>query len=104
MVPKRVQEELAGAKRYFDYQERCIYCDIIRQETETAARIILETDHFVAFAPYAARFPFETWILPKKHSSHFENLRDPGSEEPGLDRSGRCSARSTRSWSGPPTT
>jgi len=76
VVPKRVREELDGAKRYFDFKERCIFCDIARQETETGARSLLETDHHLAFAPYASRFPFETWILPRRHHSHFE-LADP---------------------------
>jgi UDPglucose--hexose-1-phosphate uridylyltransferase len=77
VVPKRAREEMDGAKRYFDYRERCIYCDIVRQETESSSRVILETDHYLAVAPYAARFPFETWIIPKKHSSHFENVEIP---------------------------
>ena len=34
-----------------------------------------ETDYFVVLCPYAARFPFETWILPKNHNSHFENIQ-----------------------------
>jgi UDPglucose--hexose-1-phosphate uridylyltransferase len=72
VVPKRVQEELDGAKRYYDYKERCIYCDILQQELETGKRVVLETDHFLAISPYAPRFPFETWIVPRRHESHFE--------------------------------
>jgi len=72
VVPKRVQEELDGAKRYYDYKERCIYCDILQQELETGKRVVLETDHFLAISPYAPRFPFETWIVPRRHDSHFE--------------------------------
>lgn len=72
VVPKRVQEELDGARRYFDFKERCVYCDIIRQELEMGTRVVLETDHFVAVEPFAPRFPFETWILPRIHHSHFE--------------------------------
>lgn len=72
IIPKRVQEELSGAKQYFDYRERCIFCDIIRQERRDGKRIVLEDDHVVAVAPYASRFPFEMWILPKHHGSHIE--------------------------------
>jgi len=64
----RVKQELAGAKRYFDYKERCIYCDIIKQETALGKRVIAESQHFIAITPYASRFPFETWVLPKEHS------------------------------------
>ncbi len=36
-----------------------------------------ETPEFIALAPYAPRFPFEVWILPKVHSSSFENNQTP---------------------------
>lgn len=74
VVPKRVQEELDGSRKYFDYRERCVFCDILGQELESNSRVIQETDHFMVVSPYAARFPFETWILPKAHSSHAENM------------------------------
>jgi len=77
IVPKRVREEVDSAKHYYDEKERCIFCDIIRQEVETGKRLILSTDHFIALAPYAPRFPFETWILPRQHSSAFENMPTP---------------------------
>ncbi len=72
IVPKRVQADLEGAQRYFEFRERCLFCDIIQQEIDGGARLILETDHFVALSPYAPRFPFETWVLPRHHSSHYE--------------------------------
>jgi len=74
VVPKRVQEELAGARRHFEYKERCIFCDILRQEMREGSRVVLENEEFVVISPYAARFPFETWILPKHHESSFETL------------------------------
>jgi UDPglucose--hexose-1-phosphate uridylyltransferase len=72
VLPKRVQEEFSGAKRYFDYHERCVFCDVIRQERRQALRVISENEHTIALAPYASRFPFEMCILPKKHGSHLE--------------------------------
>lgn len=77
VIPKRVKEEVDGAKTYFDFKERCIYCDVIRQETQAAVRLVTETDRFVVLEPYAPRFPFETWILPKNHESHFEDAAPP---------------------------
>lgn len=71
MVPKNVKEEIEGARRYFEYRDRCIFCDIIRQEKQDDERIILENNHFLAFCPFVSRFPFEIWIIPKKHSSYF---------------------------------
>ena len=73
VVPKRVQEELDGALRYYEYKERCIFCDILKQESMTASRVVIETDQVMAVCPYAPRFPFETWIIPRQHLSHFED-------------------------------
>jgi len=77
VVPKFVQEEIDGARRYYEFKERCIFCDILRQEAAVGERIILETDSFAVIAPYAPRFPFETWILPRRHGSHFESAEPP---------------------------
>ena len=77
VVPRRVVEEMEGAKKYYDSRERCVYCDIIRQELQTGSRVVLETEQFVVICPYAARFPFEVWILPRRHFSHFEDSDVP---------------------------
>jgi len=72
ILPLNVQRELRGASDYYQLKERCIFCDIVRQETQDRRRIIFEGEHFIAASPFAARFPFEVWILPKLHCSHFE--------------------------------
>ena len=71
IVPQLVEEELFQAKQYHEYKERCIFCDIIHQETASKTRVISENDDFIAIAPFASRSPFETMILPKKHESSF---------------------------------
>ena len=74
--PIRVKDELHGARQYFEWKERCIFCDLLRQELDAQQRIAGETAHFVAISPFASRFPFELWILPKQHSADFTHL-DP---------------------------
>jgi len=76
ILPKRLTEELAGSKKYYGYKERCVFCDIVAQETWTKGRLVCENEHFISVAPFAARFPFETWILPKKHDPSFETMSD----------------------------
>jgi len=75
VIPKRVKEEFDHAKQYFAYKERCIFCDIMREEMRTENRIIIESRHYIAFCPYASKFPFETWILPKRHNCAFQDIR-----------------------------
>ena len=72
VVPKRVHEEVDSAKDYYNFKERCIFCDIIRQELEDTVRVIAENQAFITLAPYAPRFPFEMWIVPRVHQSAFE--------------------------------
>ncbi|MEW5766614.1 MAG: galactose-1-phosphate uridylyltransferase [bacterium] len=74
IVPKRVKEKLRGSRTYFEYKERCVYCDIVRQEIRDEARIIDQDEHFLAFCPYASRFPFEVCIIPKQHKPHFDKI------------------------------
>jgi UDPglucose--hexose-1-phosphate uridylyltransferase len=74
MIPAKIDEELTGSLAYYKNNDRCIFCDIIREEMGTKLRVILDTKHFIVFCPYASRLPFETWIVPKKHSSHFEKI------------------------------
>ena len=74
IVPRRVVEEIEGAKSYFNYKDRCVFCDIIRQELQQGRRVITENKSFLSIAPFASRFPFETWILPKTHHPSFEHM------------------------------
>lgn len=71
MVPMQVKQEITGADRYYDYHDRCIYCDMIRQELNFGQRVVMETEGFIAFEPFAPKYPFETWVMPKKHIKSF---------------------------------
>lgn len=74
IVPRELALELDGAQFFHKYRERCIFCDILRQEIEQEERVIINTGDFLAIAPFASRFPFETWILPREHLSFYEDL------------------------------
>ncbi len=78
IVPKRIREEINGGKNYFTYKERCVFCDIVSQEISDETRLVAENDLFIAVCPYASRYPFETWIIPKNHGSDFDAV--PGKD------------------------
>jgi len=84
IVPDFVREEIDGARQHFAAKERCVYCDIVHQEIRDGRRVILENADVVALAPYAPRFAFETWLLPKRHGARFEEA--PRHEYEGLAR------------------
>ncbi|OYV86408.1 MAG: galactose-1-phosphate uridylyltransferase [Planctomycetia bacterium 21-64-5] len=81
IVPIVVMEEMKGSQEFYRYRGRCVFCDMVQQELAGEKRIVLDTPGFVAFCPFASRFPFETWILPKGHASHYENIQKHGVEE-----------------------
>ncbi len=83
VIPKTVKDELDNAKQYFAYKERCVFCDIINEELRLGERVILESRNFIAFCPYAAQFPFEVWIIPKRHSCAFHEILPEEVEDMG---------------------
>jgi UDPglucose--hexose-1-phosphate uridylyltransferase len=84
VIPKLVKEELDGAKQYYEYKERCIFCDIMREEMKVGERVVFETRDFFTFSPFAPKFPFESWILPKRHGCAFQDITDGEMEDLGL--------------------
>jgi len=84
VIPKGVKDELDGAKAYYYYKERCIYCDIITEELRDGRRVVMDTGDFIAFVPYSPRSPFEFWIMPKRHSCAFREIYDEELEGLGL--------------------
>ena len=73
MVPARVKAEVAHGLRYFEEHERCMMCDVMHAEEAEGRRVIAADGACVVMAPYASRVPFETWIVPRGHESHFES-------------------------------
>jgi UDPglucose--hexose-1-phosphate uridylyltransferase len=74
MAPLRAMQEIEGAADYHAERGTCVFCDIVKEETAFKRRIVGENADFLAVAPYASRFSFEIWILPKAHASHFEEM------------------------------
>ncbi len=76
IMPSYIQKELDGAKKYFDENQKCVFCEMVKVERENAHRLVYENDEFLVFTFFASRFPFEMWVLPKKHHSNFEKISD----------------------------
>ena len=75
MMAARLELEVFNSKNYYLQKERCLLCDIIKQEIKQNKRVISMNAHFIALCPFASRFPFEVWILPRSHSESFENTQ-----------------------------
>lgn len=73
VVPSELAREVEQARVYYEYRERCLLCDVVRQEVDSGARIVLGGEHVVALTPFASSAPFEVWILPRRHNAAFES-------------------------------
>ncbi len=74
VTPRMIKSKLMVARDYYAQKERCLYCDVLEQELDSGRRLIAENLDFAAFAPFASRFPFEIWVLPKFHPSAFSQI------------------------------
>jgi UDPglucose--hexose-1-phosphate uridylyltransferase len=73
-VPRRILYELRASREWYAEKERCVFCDIVKQEERQAKRIVDTQGDYVALCPYASRVPFEVWILNRHHNHLFEQL------------------------------
>lgn len=86
VVPPEVEEEVLFAGDYHTREHGCVYCDLIRVEMERGERVVEENDSYLAFCPWASSFPYETWIVPKRHAAAFESIAGSTDEIADLAR------------------
>lgn len=71
ILPMLIKEQLEVTHNYFERKQRSIYADMVRQELASGERVVEQTEHFVVLSPFAARFPFEVKIFPRRHCHDF---------------------------------
>jgi UDPglucose--hexose-1-phosphate uridylyltransferase len=75
--PPLIQQEEQAAKARYNELGRCPYCAMVEAELDAEARLVRTNDHFVAFVPFAAKVPYELWIVPREHTPEFGRLTPP---------------------------
>src|SRR3989338_3201907 len=78
IVPSRVVGEVKGAAAHHEATGRCVYCDMLSQERKEKKLTVHEEKEYLALCPFVARFPFETWVLPREHEASFDAISDSG--------------------------
>lgn len=76
IVPPQVRGRMQQAMNYFDDTGQCVFCQTLKEELKAKERIVLETDSFVSFVPYAALSPFHIWIFPRRHMASFTQINN----------------------------
>ncbi|MFS7908157.1 putative galactose-1-phosphate uridyl transferase, class I, HIT-like superfamily [Helianthus anomalus] len=69
VIPSTASTRLNSMKEYHNQTGKCVLCNI-----HTNKLLIDESTHFISISPFASAFPFETWIIPRYHSSHYHEL------------------------------
>lgn len=73
IIPSSVRKSLRGSHEYFKQHGKCVHCEIINAEKKHKSRIVAENAGAVALCPFASWREYEVRILPKKHTSNFED-------------------------------
>jgi len=73
IVPTTIELEHQAMKKFRTKEGDCALCRVRVTEAKSE-RKILETKNFTVFAPWASVFPFEFWIVPKRHASGISSL------------------------------
>ncbi|MBI5124454.1 MAG: galactose-1-phosphate uridylyltransferase, partial [Candidatus Omnitrophica bacterium] len=74
VVPPQIRRRIDSAVEFFDISGVCVFCKTLEEELAAKKRVVLETEKFVSFLPYAGAQPFLTWIFPKRHMSSFGDI------------------------------
>ncbi len=84
-IPPIVEKEIASARAYSDAQGgACLFCSLLAKEMSDGMRVVAANEHFVAFVPFAARFPAEISIYARRHARTLLDLQ--GEEHMNLAR------------------
>lgn len=75
-VPPIVAEEIAAIRQHEKQHGRCLFCDLVAEEIATGVRVVRQSESIIAFTALAGRFPYETWIMPRRHTANVEAESD----------------------------
>jgi UDPglucose--hexose-1-phosphate uridylyltransferase len=81
IVSSEIRMKLEKAASYYDDNGSCVYCDMMKESLKSGKRIVMETEKFVVFHPFASRVPFQTIIIPKEHQASFGLITQNDSKE-----------------------
>lgn len=74
-VSPTIRTEVESCSNYAaEHKGACLFCDLLRRELGAKQRVVAENDSFIAFVPFAARFPAEILIYSRRHSRYLTEL------------------------------
>lgn len=76
IISRHLQDRIRRNQESVENFGRTILERIIEWEQEQKIRVVCETEHFLVICPFASRFAFQTWIVPRDSSLKFVDLAD----------------------------
>jgi UDPglucose--hexose-1-phosphate uridylyltransferase len=87
-VPPKIEKELNASSKYYQQNKQCLFCATLEEEYRDGRRIVFEGEKFVAFIPFFARYPYETYLAPKKHQASMNEFTDEDLDDLALTLKG----------------
>jgi len=81
VIPRLIEIALSSSCDHYERHERCLLCDIIRQEKADGSRMVSDDGQFVVYTPYASRSPFELVLAPIRHQHDYRLISDAETED-----------------------
>ncbi|NUT35536.1 MAG: galactose-1-phosphate uridylyltransferase [Hamadaea sp.] len=75
-VTPKTERYLAAARKHRERTGRNLYADVLAAELADGQRVIAENEHWVAFVPAAARWPYEVHVAPRRQAADLAELTD----------------------------
>ncbi|HVL93314.1 MAG TPA: galactose-1-phosphate uridylyltransferase [Acidimicrobiales bacterium] len=75
-IPPLVRLELDAGLAHFERHGTCVMCDIVACERMEGTRVVARNRSFLAFVPFAARFPYEVHVTAHRHAASLLDLGD----------------------------
>lgn len=75
-VPPVPAHELELSRQYYEKTGDCLVCAMLAEEQADGRRIILENEHFAVYVPFAACYPYETMVVPRRHRPSLAEMED----------------------------
>ena len=75
-IPPRFYRTTEAFERHRERTGRCLQCDLVAAELADGSRIVTESENWVAYVPFAARWPYEVRLVPRRHLPDLPALVD----------------------------
>ncbi|WOC31358.1 MULTISPECIES: galactose-1-phosphate uridylyltransferase [Caproicibacterium] len=83
-IPKRIQLESGSARKYYEENGSCLFCDTLQNERKEQKRVIFQNGHFTVYLPFYSDYPYGVYIMANRHVAYLTDLTDAEKDSLGI--------------------